>query len=179
MSDQRSQWGNLLRRRNVLVDPSLQVRLGMQLAGVFLGVAVAYALAIYVLFDQASMQALSADEVRSLFLRANLLYGGYALLFLMAAGVWLLHRISGPALVIERAVRALSAGDVEARLTLRPHDRLYSLAAAVAELREKLVGDEQRRRELLGELASRIEAGELTSTGELLEQLGHVKPGAA
>jgi methyl-accepting chemotaxis protein len=178
MSDHRSQRGNFLRRRNVLVDPSLQVRLGLQLTGVFLGVAAAYALAIYVLFDEASMQALSADEVRELFLSANLLYGGYAMVFLIAAGVWLLHGISGPALVIERAVRALTAGDFEARLSLRPRDRLVSLAAAVVELREKLQGDGQRKRELLAELASRIEAGELASAGELLEQLGHTKPGA-
>ena len=108
MSEHGSQLGRLLRRRHVLVDPSLQLRLGFYIAGVFAVVAAAYVLAIYVLFDQASMQALSAQEVRELFLRANLLYGGYALIFLVAGGIWLLHRIAGPALVIERAVRALS-----------------------------------------------------------------------
>lgn len=175
MAEGPEQRHSILRRRHLLIDPSLQLRLGLQLAGVFVVIATAYVLAIYVLFDQASMESLNADEVRSLFLRANLLYGSYALVALIGAGIWLLHGISGPAMVIERAVRLLADGDASGRLTLRPGDRLQTMAAAVGELRDVLLEDQVKRRQLLAELASRIEAGELESAAELLERLGHDK----
>ena len=170
MSEDHVHKRRLIRRWHYLVDPGLQLALALQLAGVLVGVAVAYAIAAYVLFDPASLQVLTAEETRSLFMRANLLYGGYALVFVVVAAVLLLHRISGPVLVIERAVRGMRDGEFEHRLSLRPRDSLKSLASAVAELRTHLCEREERRDALWKELAGHLAADDVAAARELLRR---------
>ena len=170
MSEGRRHERRSIRRWRYLIDPRLQLALALQMAGVLVGVAAAYALAAYVLFDQASLQALTAEETRSLFMRANLLYGVYALVFVTAAGVLLLHRIAGPAQVIERAVRGMRDGEYDHRLSLRPRDSLKPLASAVAQLRTHLCERDERRQALLKELAGHLAADDVAAARELLRR---------
>ncbi len=170
MSEGRVHRHHFFRRWRYLVDPGLQLTLALQMAAVLLVVAAAYALAVYGLFDEASLQALTAEETRSLFMRANLLYGGQALIFVIAVAVLLLHRISGPVLVIERAVRGMRDGEFEHRLSLRPRDSLKSLASAVAELRTHLCEREERRDALWKELAGHLAADDVAAARELLRR---------
>ncbi|MCZ6464192.1 MAG: hypothetical protein O7A09_07620 [Proteobacteria bacterium] len=170
MSEGRGHRYYFFRRWRYLVDPGLQLTLALQMAAVLLVVAAAYALAVYGLFDEASLQALTAEETRSLFMRANLLYGGQALIFVIAVAVLLLHRIAGPAQLVERAVRGMLDGEYDHRLALRPRDGLKPLASAVAELRAHLCEREERREALLKELADHLAADDVAAARELLRR---------
>ena len=170
MSEARAQKRFIFRRWRYLIDPGLQLALALPMAGVLLGVAVSYLLAVYLLFDQASLQAMTGEETRSMFMRANLLFGGYALIFVTAGGVLLLHRIAGPALIIERAVRGMRDGEYDHRLSLRPRDGLKSLASAVAELRSDLCEREERHQALLKELVGHLAADDVAAARELLQR---------
>ncbi len=161
-----------------VIDRRMQLTLACQLLAVIASIALAYVLAVYVLFDEASLEALTAEETRSLFRTANLLYCGYAVVFLGVAAVLLTHRIAGPALVIERAVRGMLRGEYEHRLSLRPRDYLESLSASVQELRTQLRDREESQAALLEELSGCLEAQELPRARELAAQLGKAGSGS-
>ena len=115
---------------------------------------------------------MTADETRSLFMRANIIYFGIAAAGVGAAAVYLTHRIAGPLVVIERALQAMQRGDYSQRLSLRPRDFLHSLVAAVAELRSRLAEEAEQRRRLVEEVAERLDANDWAEARKLLVQLG-------
>ena len=159
------------KRERYFIDARLQLAVALPLLAVLGVVALAYAAAIYVLPGVGALKGMTAAETRSLFLRANIIYYGIAAVGVAAVAIFVTHRMAGPALVIERAVRALRRGEFEQRLGLRPGDSLRSLADAVTELRGHLVEQAERRQHLLGELASRLDANDLAAARELLVQL--------
>ena len=154
------------------IDARLQLAVALPLLAILAVVAVAYIAAIYVLPGVGALDGMTAAETRSLFMRANIVYYSIAAAALACVAVFLMHRVAGPALVIERAVRALQRGEFEQRLQLRPSDYLKSLAAAVAELRSQLAEQEDGRQDLVRELAARLAANDLEAARGLAAQLG-------
>ena len=158
-------------KRTYLVDWRLQLSLVLPLLGVLSIVGLAYAAAIYVLPGEAALSAMSAEETRALFFYTNAIYYALASAAVLSVGLFMSHRVAGPAQVIERAVRGLRRGDYEGRTSLRPSDRLLSLAEAVAELRDHLREQDGRRRLLLKQVAARLDSSEIAEALELLRQL--------
>ncbi len=170
MSDEQDQPRPHVKRR-YLIDWRLQLSLVLPLLGVLGIVGLAYAAAIYVLPGEAALTAMTAKETRTLFFYANSIYYAIAIAALLSVALFLSHRVAGPAQVIERAVRGLRRGNYEERTSLRPSDRLVTLAEAVAELREHLREQNSRRRHLLQQVAARLDADEIAEARELLRQL--------
>jgi len=158
-----------VKRERYLVNARLQWAIMLPLVATVAVVALAHASAIYL--GGEALDTLSAEETRRLFLRSGLIYYGLSLALLAALAIFLTHRIAGPVLVIERAVRGLRRGEYEHRLELRPRDFLQLLAAAVSELRDDLREQDERRRSLIEEVASRLEAGDAAGARKLLAEL--------
>ena len=172
MSDNLSPKRGCQQRERYFVDPRLQLTLALPMLAILVVVALAYVAAIYLLPGQAVLDTMTAEETRSLFLRANLTYFGLAGAALATSAIYLTHRIAGPAGVIERAVRSMQCGGDPPRLTLRPRDSLGSLATAVTELNNRLREREEQRRQIIEEVAARLDANDLAEARKLLVQLG-------
>ena len=147
------------KRERYLIDPRLQLALAVPLAGIVTGVALAWAVAIYVLPGEDVLRTMTAEETRALFLRASLVYYAIATAAVTAVAVFLSHRIAGPVFVIERALRGLERGDYK------------PLATSVAELCDSLREREERRQRLVKQAAVRLEASDLAGARELLAEL--------
>ncbi len=172
MSDSPSPKPGFYRRDRYFVDPRLQLALALPMLAILVVVALAYVAAVYVLPGEFALKTMTAEETRSLFLRANLTYLGLAGAALAASAIYLAHRIAGPAGVLERAVRSMQGGDYSPRLALRPRDYLQSLAEAVTDLRNQLSEQEEQRRQLVKEVAARLDVNDLAEARKLLAQLG-------
>ncbi len=160
------------RRGRYFIDARLQLALAVPLLGILAVVAVAYVAAVHLLPGETALKSMTSDEIRSLFMRANIIYFGIAAAGVGAAAVYLTHGIAGPRLVIERALRAMQRGDYSQRLSLRPRDFLQSLAAAVTELRSRLAEEAEQRCRLVEEVAERLDASDWAEARKLLVQLG-------
>ncbi len=163
---------SLLKRERYFVDPRLQLAVLVPLLTILAIVAIAYVASITLLLDDPAREALTLDETRTLFLRANGVTFIIAVVGVGAVAIFLTHRVAGPAGVIERAVRGLKNGEYSQRLSLRPHDYLKPVALAVTDLRNHLRAQDERRRQLLEALATCLDAGELTEARNLIAQLG-------
>ena len=160
------------RRGRYFIDARLQLALAVPLLGILAVVAVAYVAAIYLLPGETALKSMTADETRSLFMRANIIYFAIAAIGVGSAAVYLTHRIAGPLFVIERALQAMQRGDYSQRLSLRPRDFLQSLATAVTKLRSQLAEEAEQRRRLVEEIAERLDASDWAEARKLLVQLG-------
>ena len=159
-------------RGRYFIDAPLQLALAAPLLGILAAVAVAYMAAIYLLPGEAALKSMTADETRSLFMRANIIYFAIAAAGVAVASIYLTHRIAGPLVVIERALQAMQRGDYNQRLSLRPSDFLQSLAAAVTELRSRLAEEAEQRCRLVEEVAERLDASDWAEARKLIVQLG-------
>jgi len=160
------------KRERYFVDPLLQLAVLVPLLTVMGIVAIAYVTSITLLLGDPARKALTVDETRTLFLRANGVYFIIAVVGVGAVAIFLTHRVAGPAGVIERAVRGLKNGEYSQRLSLRPHDYLKPVALAVTDLRNHLRAQDEHRRQLLEALATCLNAGDLTEARNLIARLG-------
>ena len=164
-----SQW--TYKRERYLIDAPLQLSLALPLLATLGAVALAYVAAIYVIPGGTALEAMSAEETRALFLRANLVYYGIAAAAIVAVAIYLSHRIAGPAFVVERALRAMREGDYGERLSLRPNDLLQPLANVTTELRDALVAQDADRRQLVKQLSACLDGNDLAGARELVARL--------
>ncbi len=159
------------KRQRYLIEARTQLAVALPLLAIPLVVALAYALAVYVLPGEAALSALTPEEARNISFRASVVYLGFGAVAMAAAAVFLTHRFVGPAWVIERAIRGMSAGEYDQRVSLRPRDHLQSLASALMDLRDQLREQDERRRQLVRELASRLDEEDVKGARDLLIQL--------
>jgi len=164
------------RRRTRIVDTKLQVSMAVALTGVMAGVAALYALGLYVLPSTGAMEAMNAEETRVFFLGTNLVYFAFATMVLFTVALMLTHRVAGPALVIERAIRGTMNQEFEHRLTLRKRDHLQPLAKTITEWRDQLKGTMAEQRRVAADLKNCIAEGDLEAAEELLAQLNATIP---
>ena len=160
-----------IRRRIYLVDRRLQVAATLQLVAVLFGIGLLYIVGLQFLPDE-SLEALTARETRAFLHRATAIYFTLATAILGTMAILALHRIAGPAYVIEKAVVAMRKGDYGLRLSLRKRDYLKGLAAAVAGLRSDLKEREDRVKDLM----ACIEEDDLDGARELVGQLRGAAP---
>jgi hypothetical protein len=157
----------LFRRWRYVVDWRAQVGTAVQIVAVLAGICLICSVAIkYVKSDEA-LELMSGEAVRSFLYRVT------AAQFLVSAAtlgilaVYLTHRFAGPAFAIERAIRALRAGDTARKLHLRERDYLKTLGAAVEELRQR----EEANAKHLAELRSCLDEGDVPGAQEVLRRL--------
>ena len=158
------------KRRTYVVHARLQWAVALQLLGVLGAVALLYIGSMLLLGRY--IRLLNPEETRLLYVGFNVLYWTIAMVMITGVALYQTHHIAGPSWVIERAVRAMQAGDYEQRLTLRPRDYLMPLADAIADLRSHMREQDEGRQQLLQELSACIEANDPHAARELLLQLG-------
>ena len=159
------------RRRIHIVDSRLQFSLALSLTGVMAGVAALYAIALYVVPATGALESMNAEETRRFFLGTNLVYFALATMILFTVALLLTHRIAGPALVIERAIRGTMKGEYEHRLKLRKRDHLQPLASAITDWRDHLASGYEAQQGLLNDLGNCLEEGDSDGAKEVLSQL--------
>ncbi|MHC4223118.1 MAG: hypothetical protein ACYSUN_03935 [Planctomycetota bacterium] len=160
------------KREKYMTDKGLQWAVTLQILAALAGVAVLYAIGIYVLPGQEALEDLNAEETRAFLLRANLIYFVLATGIIGTLAMLLMHRIAGPARVMRQAVEDMENGNYETRLSLRRFDYLKPLAASIANLRDDLRRQEAKRRELLKTLHRCLQENDLAAAREILVQLG-------
>ncbi len=165
---------NAAKRKRYFVDPQLQLALALPLVGILAIVGLAYVAAIYLLPGETALQSMTAEETRAMFLQANVTYFLIAATGLGLVTVYLTHRIAGPVYVVEEALRAMTRGELNQRLALRPNDSMKSLAAAARALRDHLRSVDEQRQRLIKEASARLEAHDTASARDLLSQLADV-----
>ncbi len=131
--------------RNFLVDPNFQLRYVLYF--IFSGVAAAGVLnAFFMLRLNNLMKFVGSDTIEGSVERAGAIYdlGVAAMLtylgcviFALTFGIWLSHRVAGPALKIERKIREIAAGDYS-KTELRPSDNLQGIMFEVNALSQTL-----------------------------------------
>lgn len=159
-----------IKRSRYMLGSGMQRSVALQLLAVVSAIALLHGLALLALGRE--IRLLSASETRLLFVGFGVFYWLVAIAVVGGAALLLTHRIAGPALVIERAVRALARGDSEPRLQLRPRDYLRSLSDSVLELRVELREQAEQRGRVLRELAAYLRDADARAALECLEQLG-------
>ena len=134
------------RRRKIIVDPKFQVKVAVYVGGSLLAIAVNYVGAVLI-FGGNVYQPHTGEEVRDLLIEMSIVFTGLAAIHLMGLAFILTHRVAGPTLVLERALKGLREGDYSNRMTLRNRDCLQTLAAEVQKLSlhlQKNLGDVDR-----------------------------------
>jgi preprotein translocase subunit SecG len=157
----------LLRRWRYVVDWRSQIGTAMQIVAVLAGICLVCSVAVkYVKSDEA-LELMSGEGVR------NFLYRVTAAQFIVSAvtlgvlAVYLTHRFAGPAIALERAIRALVHGQTDRKLHLRERDYLKAVGAAVEDLRMR---EETRAKKLL-DLDRCIGEGDTEAAKEILKGL--------
>ncbi|MCK6460598.1 MAG: hypothetical protein L6Q95_11985 [Planctomycetes bacterium] len=157
----------LLRRWRYVVDWRSQLGTALQIVAVLAGICLICAVAVkYVKSDEA-LELMSGEGVR------NFLYRVTAAQFIVSAvtlgvlAIYLTHRFAGPAIALERAVRALVDGNTDRKLHLRERDYLKAVGAAVEDLR---VREETRARKLL-DLDRCLAEGDTNGAKEIVKGL--------
>jgi len=132
------------------------------------------AVAALVLPHGVAAEGLTPKEVTALVIRVL----GVYFLFTMGTLVWFAvrwtHRVAGPAQVLEKAVRALGDGDLDARTKLRKKDYLQGLAEAVRLHVENLRAERSARADVLERLAGTLEVRDFESAKALVRELAAV-----
>jgi hypothetical protein len=157
----------LLRRWRYVVDWRSQVGTAMQIVAVLAGICLVCSVAVKYVKSDESLELMSGEGVR------NFLYRVTAAQFIVSAitlgilAVYLTHRFAGPAIALERAIRALVAGNTEKKLHLRERDYLKTVAAAVEDLRQR----EESRVKRLEDLRTCLGEGDTDGAKEILKGL--------
>jgi hypothetical protein len=157
----------LLRRWRYVVDWRSQVGTAVQIVAVLAGICLTCAVAVrYVKTDEA-LELMSGEGVRSFLYRVSAAQFLVSAVTLGILAIYLTHRFAGPALAIERAIRALVEGRTDRTLHLRERDYLKALGAAVEELRSR----EETRAKRLGDLRHCLDEGDAEGAKEVLKGL--------
>ncbi|MAG58499.1 MAG: hypothetical protein CMJ83_19600 [Planctomycetes bacterium] len=125
--------------------------------------------ATLVLPSAETLDALTGAEVHRLIFW---LFAGYLVITSAAIGIvtgLLSHRIAGPEMVFNRAVKSMMHGDYAARVTLRKGDYLKKLSCLLAELQKHLRRRDEEHAALLQELGSALERGDVSSACDMIE----------
>jgi len=161
-----------IRRRNYVTDLRMQLSVSFSMVGMLVAVCLVYGVTVWLMSDWGSVsEEWTSNEATNMGMLVNGIFFLVALLSSIVVSIFATHRIAGPAMVIERAVRGLCDGDYEQRLTLRDKDHLQTLAAAVRELRTKMLEDRKTQKRLHVQIESALGSGETDLALELCRTL--------
>lgn len=159
------------KRRIYIVNPKMQLSIVFTTAGVLALLGGFFAAAMYVIPDDGFFELMDGSQVRSFLLRLTAAYFLFCVSSVFALTVILTHRVAGPVMVLEHAIRGMIEGDFTKRLELRQKDYLKSLAANLSRLRDRMVDGRDRRLLVGQELESALEARDLDRAAELVREL--------
>ncbi len=161
-----------IRRKNYVTDLRMQLSVSLSMVGMLVAVCSVYAVTLWLMSDWGSVsEEWSSNQATSIAMLVNGVFFMVALLSSIVVSIIATHRIAGPAMVIERAVRGLCEGDFEKRLTLREKDHLKSLAASVRELRTMMLEERKDQRRLHVRMESALGSGDTDLALELCRSL--------
>jgi hypothetical protein len=164
------------RRKKHLLDAKWQLAIAFGAAALVLAVGLLYLISSSVLTPSDPLSSLSGRETARLALAVNAIY------FFSLAGLFffvalrITHKVTGPALVLARAVEGLREGDFEPRLALRHGDYLKSLAASIQRLSSELQRQRAAREQACLELERAIDRGDRHAAHQLLKELQGTGP---
>ncbi len=154
--------------RNYLLDTGLQLRLASYLLGVAVALSLGLGWLLWSAYRETSrVVALGDPDVSESIARALATEDRWRMVLIAAAlsamlivlllvSVVITHRIAGPAFVIARTCREVTAGSLARPRPLRSHDLLVDLADDVADMVEALRDREQRERERIALAAATL-----------------------
>ncbi len=157
----------LFRRWRYVIDWRSQMGTAVQIVAVLAGICLICSVAIKFVKSDAALELRSGEGVRSFLYRVTAAQFLVSAATLAILAIYLTHRFAGPAFAIERAVRALLAGNTEQKLHLRERDYLKTLGAAIEDLRAK----EEARAKHLHDLKQCLAEGDTSGAREVLERL--------
>jgi hypothetical protein len=157
------------------VDHQWQVPVTWRIARVGLVYAVLTAGANYALSTPQVVEGLSGPQMTALGLLLSVGLAVVMLVLLTFLGLRITHSVAGAARVLEQAVRGMSEGRFDLRLTLRKRDYLHSLAGALQDLRARLETEEKEGAALTGALQAALERGDLEEARGLAQQLSRAR----
>lgn len=160
-----------VRRKTYVVDREMQGSVARLLLLTLAGVAGLYVAGLFLVPGSDSLSRETPEETRSLLLKVNAIYFGFAGAALTLVALLLTHRVAGPALVLRRAVEGMKEGDFGRRLSLRKHDYLKGLAASVLHLSGQIQEQARRRGLLRADLLRCLEERDLAAAREVVAQL--------
>ncbi|HTP28931.1 MAG TPA: hypothetical protein VMK12_25140 [Anaeromyxobacteraceae bacterium] len=172
--------------RNLVLDPSLQLRLGAYLVAIATTLSLAFGWQVWRASAEASkvaalgdprsdevVAAMLAGEDRSRMLWMGAIVAGVSLCLLFLA-VATTHRIAGPAWELARVCRSVAAGSLGRPRSLRRGDFLVGLASEVRTMVESLRAQEETEKIWLEEAARAI-ATSPDQARRMLEELAAEK----
>ena len=139
------------RLRNMLLQPMLQMKIGIYCVILSLLFAIAVVLVIYLNFQPLAANILELtdvpDELREIinnYWSSSQLWiygiGALYMIVIIAVSVWYTHRLVGPIVAFSRHIDKLKEGDYSARTFIRKHDAFTDIAIKLNELSEVLNG---------------------------------------
>lgn len=145
MSDNK----NVRRMRNYLLNPLLQVKLGIYTIGLTILFSVVFAFATSYLFGELISLVLEVtelqEEVTAIFREkvseANkylFLIIAFYLVSVITVTILYTHRLIGPTIAFKRHVRELISGNYDSKVILRKRDAFNELAIELNNLADKL-----------------------------------------
>lgn len=166
------------KRRIYIVNPKMQLSIVLTTAGILALLGAFFAAAMYVIPDDGFFDLMDGKEIRSFLLRLTVAYFLFCVSSVFALTVILTHRVAGPVMVMEHAIRGMIEGDFTKRLSLREKDYLKSLAAHLSRLRDHMVDNRDRRLLIAQELESALETGETERAHDLVRELAATEASA-
>jgi len=149
------------RVRNWVVDGPWQISITLGLATLLILAAVLY-----------GVSGLLAADLQSPWATAAQLLGIVGCVAaLMVVVLRFTHRVSGPARVIEQALKDLRRGKLDPRLNLRERDYLQGIAHSLTRLAGQMRRERRRRWMLFHWLGECLENGDVESARRMLERL--------
>lgn len=128
------------RRTQRLIDPKWQLGIACAVTMLLLGAGALYILCSALLESPKLVAIIGGRGTQLVGLGVDIVYFLSVAAVVQHVIVRLTHSVVGPALVLERGLRAMKDGDFSARLTLRDGDYLTSVADAAQDLNGRLAG---------------------------------------
>lgn len=141
--------------RNYLLDSSFQLKYTWPIVVVSTAVASSVGVAAHKIAELSSSGTATNDRSTLIFTMAGLLVGLVLLLFV--SGIYITHRIVGPAYKLRRLFQKASEGQLKLEGRLRSGDELQEV---FLDFEKMLLSMESKRRELVDELDGVIVAAE-------------------
>lgn len=128
------------RRTQRLIDPKWQLGIACAVTMMLLGAGAFYIVCSALLDSPKLVATFGGRGAKLVGLGFDIVYFLSVAAFVQHLIVRITHSVVGPALVLERGLRAMANGDFSARLTLRDGDYLTTVAGAAQDLNNRLAG---------------------------------------
>ncbi len=126
------------KRRQLIVDAKWQFHIWRLTAGAAIGAGVVYMLMGLGAVMWLPLETMSGSDIGLIALVMNLTFFGLLAALMGVVCLRLTHAVAGPAMILQRAIDGLRAGEYHHRCELRENDYLKDLATAVGQLQTHL-----------------------------------------